>query len=135
MKKKGQMSYIYLFWFLLLLFSSCGLEYINRAKKKKSKTLGVYISSAFSLRLSPVFLRIWFGFISILKQMPHKNINSWFQESSGGGADAGPSWISSRNFGEILSLLWLKSCSLAVFKNNCEKETLEYNVLCNFVPY
>lgn len=63
------------------------------------------MSSVVSVHLPPIFLRIWFGFVSILKQMLHKNINSWFQESSGGGADAGPSWISSWNFGEILSLL------------------------------
>lgn len=46
------------------------------------------MSSVLSLHFSSVFLRIWFGFVSILKQMLHKNISSWFQESSGGGADA-----------------------------------------------
>lgn len=56
-------------------------------KEKQTKTLGVYMSLILLLHFSPIFLRIWFRFVSILKQESHKNISSWLQESSGGDAE------------------------------------------------
>lgn len=87
MNKRTNELYLFILSPAVTVFS-CGLGYMNRTTTtKKSQTLGVTCLQSSGV-FFPTFLRICFEFVSILKQVPHKNINSWFQESSGGAADA-----------------------------------------------